>query len=142
MDRQTTGKGVKRNLLLMAAAGLFVALAVVLCLALRPKAGQAGTFVIRTKSGETLTVAADETRRIVVRDGVFVDAPKGISIAESGETDGMVGLTLQAAEDAAPGDANLIVRVNYKYTNSKGKRITDRITLPAVRLRVEKCPEK
>ena len=77
MDRQTTGKGVKRNLLLMAAAGLFVALAVVLCHALRPKTGQAGTFVIRTKSGETLTVAADETRRIVVRDGVFVDAPTG-----------------------------------------------------------------
>jgi len=74
----------------------------------------------------------------------LLDPPKGITIAETSESGGMVTLTLQAAEDAPVGAANIIVRVNYKYNNPKNqnKRATDRLTLPAVRLRVHKCPEK
>ena len=69
-------------------------------------------------------------------------APKGVVITESKESDGMVEHTIQAADDTPIGAANLILRVNCKYTNDKGKRATDRITLPAVRLRVLKCPER
>ncbi len=68
-------------------------------------------------------------------------APKGIVLADSKESDGIVEHTIQAADDTPVGAANLILRVNCKY-NNKGKRATDRITLPAVRLRVLKCPEK
>ena len=73
MNGQSNHKALRLNLLLFGAAGLFVALAVVLCLALRPKGGQAGCFVIRSKTGETVIVAAYETRIVIVRDGVFVD---------------------------------------------------------------------
>lgn len=77
MSERPANGAMRRNLLLMGAAGLFVALAVVLCLALRPKGGQAGSFVIRSKTGETVTVAEDETRTVVVRDGRFADEATG-----------------------------------------------------------------
>ena len=77
MNGQTGNRTTRRNLLLMGAAGLFVALAIVLCLALRPKLGQTGCFVIRTKTGETQTFDASETRVVVIRDGAFVEAATG-----------------------------------------------------------------
>ena len=72
----------------------------------------------------------------------LADAPKGIGIADSREHDGGVEHTIQAADDSPVGAANLILRVNCKYTNEKNQRVTERITLPAVRMRVLKCPEK
>lgn len=72
----------------------------------------------------------------------LVDPPAGISIAEKTEADGMVKLTIQATESAAPGKFNLIVRVTCKYKNRKGKRGVDRFLLPAIRMEVEKCPAK
>lgn len=77
MEGQKANRAIKRNLALMGAAGLFVALAVVLCLLLRPKSGQAGVFIIRSQTGETVTVAANETKTIIVRDGVFVEETTG-----------------------------------------------------------------
>ena len=73
---------------------------------------------------------------------VLVDPPAGITLAEKAEADDMVRLVVQAAESAAPGKFNLIVRITYKYTNKKGKRIVERFLLPAVRMEVTKCPEK
>ena len=77
MNEQTKDKAIGKNLALMGAACAFVALAVLLCLVFRPKTGQAGVFLIRNKSGETITVAADETRTVIVRDGVFVEKATG-----------------------------------------------------------------
>ena len=67
----------QRNWLLMGAAVLLVALAVVLCLILRPRVGQAGSFVIRCKEEILLTVAADETRTVVIRDGALAENVTG-----------------------------------------------------------------
>ena len=70
------------------------------------------------------------------------DPPPGVSIAEKTEKDGLVRLTIQAAENAAPGKFNLLLRVTYKYKNPKGKKVSERFLLPAIRMEVEKCPEK
>ena len=75
-------------------------------------------------------------------DYALADPPPGIVIADSTEVDGMVQLNIRAAENTAPGKYNLIVRVSCKYDNDKGKKITERFVLPAVRMEVEKCPEK
>ena len=63
----------------MGGAVLFVALSVVLLLVLRPKTGAAERFVIRYGDGQTLTVPADETRTVVIRNGAIADAPTGES---------------------------------------------------------------
>ena len=72
----------------------------------------------------------------------LADPPPGISIAGKTEKDGMVRLTIQAAENTAPGKFNLLVRITYKSKNQKGKRISERFLLPAIRMEVEKCPAK
>ncbi len=61
----------------MGAAIAFAALAVVVCLLLRPKARPAERFVIRYGNSEMMTVSAWETRTIVIRDGVIADAEIG-----------------------------------------------------------------
>ena len=72
----------------------------------------------------------------------LVDPPPGITLANASESGGLVRLTLHAAENTAPGKFNLILRISYKYTNKKGKRVTERFLLPAIRMEVEKCPAK
>ena len=72
----------------------------------------------------------------------LVDPPPGITIADRTENSGLVALTLHAAESAAPGKFNLILRIGCKYTNKKGKRVTERFLLPAIPMEVEKCPAK
>lgn len=67
----------KKNLILTGAAILFAALAVVVCLLLRPKTGALDRFVIHYGDGETLTVSAWETRTIVIRDGKIVSEATG-----------------------------------------------------------------
>ena len=67
----------RRNLLLTGAAILFVAIAVVVCLLLRPTAGAAGSFVIRTQNGNTMTVASDAVCTVVIRDNAFVETATG-----------------------------------------------------------------
>ena len=56
---------------------LFVALAVVLCLILRPKPTGAQAFRIRFGNGETLTVDIDDDVTVVIRNGVHVDRATG-----------------------------------------------------------------
>ena len=77
MELKTNDHPTRRNLLLTGAAVLLAAIAIVLCLLLRLRAGTEGVFVIRTAGGETLTVSADETRTVVIRDGAFADAATG-----------------------------------------------------------------
>ena len=77
MAQQAHDKPTRRNLLLTGAAVLFAVLAIALCLLLRPKTGGDGVFIVRTKSGETLTVPENETRTVVIRDGAFADAATG-----------------------------------------------------------------
>jgi len=76
MER-TTRTRRKLNWLLTAAAILFAALLVVLCLLLRPKAGALDRFVIHFANGETLEIPAWETKTIVIRDGRIVDSVTG-----------------------------------------------------------------
>lgn len=77
MKTLTTANQRKRNWLLTGAAILFAALAVVVCLLLRPKAGSLDRFVIHYGENETLTVPAWETRTVVIRDGALADAATG-----------------------------------------------------------------
>lgn len=77
MQREPNRKTLRNNLLLVGAAVLFVALAFTLCLLLRPHSGGEGTFVIRIRNGESITVGADETRTIVIRDGAFAEEATG-----------------------------------------------------------------
>ena len=77
MNNERSDNGKRINLLLMGAAVLLVAAAVAICLLLRPIGGQTGSFVIRTKDGETRAVRADETCTVVIRDGRFADSPTG-----------------------------------------------------------------
>ena len=72
----------------------------------------------------------------------LVDPPAGVTLADTRETPGMSTLVLQASADAAPVKTNLLVRVNYRYTNDKGKKNMERFLLPAVRMEVQACPEK
>lgn len=72
----------------------------------------------------------------------LVDPPPGVAIVGRTEADGMVHLTVQAAENTAPGKFNLILRISYKFKNQKGKRVVDKFLLPAIRMEVEKCPAK
>ena len=81
MEQRPTENRLKPNLLLMGGAVLFVALSVVLLLVLRPKTGAADRFVIRYGDGQTLTVPADETRTVVIRNGALAEEATG----ESGE---------------------------------------------------------
>ena len=81
MEQRTTANRRKTNLLLLGGAVLFVVLSVVLLLVLRPKTGTADRFVIRYGNGETLTVPANETRTIVIRNGALAEDATG----ESGE---------------------------------------------------------
>lgn len=77
MKTLTTANQRKRNWLLTGAAILFAALAVVVCLLLRPKAGSLDRFVIHYGENETLTVPAWETRTVVIRDGALAEAATG-----------------------------------------------------------------
>ena len=72
----------------------------------------------------------------------LVDPPAGVTLAGKSEAEGMLVLTLQAAENAAPGKYNLILRVTCRYRNKKGKKVVERFLLPAIRMEVEKCPAK
>lgn len=72
----------------------------------------------------------------------LADPPPGVSIIGKTEKDGMVRLTILAAENTAPGKFNLLPRITYKFKNPKGKTVTERFLLPAVRMEVEKCPAK
>ena len=76
MERQSGNRQLK-NWILTGAAIVFAALAVVVCLLLRPKTGTADRFVIRYGDGESLTVPAWETRTIVIRDGKIADEATG-----------------------------------------------------------------
>ena len=49
---------------------------------------------------------------------------------------------IDRAENAAPGKFNLLVRITCKFKNRKGKKVAERFLLPAIRMEVEKCPEK
>lgn len=77
MKRQADDKRRIRNWILTGAAIGFAALAVVVCLLLRPKAGAADRFVIRYGDGQLLSVPAWETRTIVIRDGKLADEATG-----------------------------------------------------------------
>lgn len=81
MEQKTTENRRKTNLLLLGGAVLFVALSVVLLLVLRPNAGARDRFVIRYGKGQSLTVFADETRTVVIRNGAIAEQATG----ESGE---------------------------------------------------------
>ena len=72
----------------------------------------------------------------------LADPPPGITLAGTEEKDGMVVLTLHAAENAAPGTFNLLVRITYRYNNKEGKRVAERFLLPAIRTEVLRCPAK
>ena len=92
--------------------------------------------------GQTTLELWRRPTKTVEFDYALADPPPGIAIADKTEVDGMVQLNIRAAENTAPGKYNLIVRVSCKYDNDKGKKITERFVLPAVRIEVEKCPEK
>ena len=77
METYRKDKSKHTNLFLMGTAVLFVAAAIVLCLLLRRGTGETGSFVIRTKSGDMMTVGSDETRTVVIRDGVFAETATG-----------------------------------------------------------------
>ena len=77
MEDRQNDKAKRRNLLLMGAAVLFVAVVVAVCLLLRPKTGTGGSFVISIQNGETMTVKADASQTVVIRDGMFVDSETG-----------------------------------------------------------------
>lgn len=77
MERQTDNKRRIRNWIVTGAAIGFAALAVVVCLLLRPKTGAEDRFVIRYGDGELLTVPAWETHTIVIRDGRITDEATG-----------------------------------------------------------------
>ena len=87
-----------------------------------------------------------ELWRRPMKDGemeyALADPPAGITLAGKSEADGMVHLNIQAAENAAPGKFNLIVRVTSRFKNKKGKKVVERFLLPAIRMEVEKCPAK
>ena len=72
----------------------------------------------------------------------LVDPPPGIALADKSESGGMVRLLVHAAGNAAAGKFNLILRITYKYNDKKGKRVTERFLLPAIRMEVQKCPAK
>ena len=77
MGRESTKNRIRINLTLTLGALLFVAAAIALCLFLRPKTGVDGSFVIHYGKGQTLTVPADETRTVVIRDGALADEATG-----------------------------------------------------------------
>ena len=77
MDQLTTVKRTRQNWLLMGAAVLFVALAVVLCIILRPKTQNANAFRIRYGNGQTVTYPANGSVRIIIRNGVLCDEATG-----------------------------------------------------------------
>jgi len=76
----------------------------------------------------------------------LLDPPPGITLAGAAEDNGMVRLNIRAAENAAVGKFNVIPRLSCKFKSKdkkhKGKTVTERFLLPAVRMEVEKCPEK
>lgn len=77
MTRNLTDDRQKRNWILTGAAIAFAALAVVVCLLLRPKTGAADRFVIRYGDGKSIMVPAWETRTIVIRNGEIADEATG-----------------------------------------------------------------
>ncbi|MBQ4423230.1 MAG: NusG domain II-containing protein [Clostridia bacterium] len=77
MEHEPKKNRIRINLLLALGALLFAAATIVLWFLLRPKPGAGGSFVIRYGNGETLTVPADETRTVVIRDGKLVDEATG-----------------------------------------------------------------
>lgn len=81
MERETGNKRQTRNWILTGAAIAFAALAVVVCLLMRPETEALDRFVIRCGNGQSIEVPAWETRTIVIRDGRIVEKATG----ESGE---------------------------------------------------------
>lgn len=77
MEQIRTDKRRKRNWVLTGAAILFAALAIVVCLLLRPKIDSADHFVIRYGDGKTFEVRKDTSCTIVIRDGEIVDEATG-----------------------------------------------------------------
>lgn len=77
MERNTVVDRKKLNWILTGAAIAFAALAVVLLLLLRPKPAASAAFVIRYGNGQALTVPADETRTVVIRNGAIADTATG-----------------------------------------------------------------
>ena len=77
MERQTDKKRQYGNWIITGAAIVFAALAVVVCLLLRPKAGAYDRFVIRYGDGKSIEIPAWETRTIVIRDGEIVEEATG-----------------------------------------------------------------
>lgn len=77
MEHEPKKNRIRINLLLALGALLFAVATIVLWFLLRPKPGAGGSFVIRYGNGETLTVPADETRTVVIRDGKLVDEATG-----------------------------------------------------------------
>ena len=59
------------------AAIAFAALAIAVCLLLKPKTGAADRFVIRYGDGKTVAFSAWETRTVVIRDGEIADRATG-----------------------------------------------------------------
>lgn len=77
MERQKDIKRQYRNWIITGAAIVFAALAVVVCLLLRPKADAFDRFVIRYGDGRSIEIPAAETRTIVIRNGEIVEAATG-----------------------------------------------------------------
>lgn len=77
METKTTDKRIPKNLLLMGAAVVFVALAVVLCVLLRANTNVQNAFRIRFGDGTTVVYPADEPVRIVIRDGMLCNEATG-----------------------------------------------------------------
>ena len=72
MERETDNKRQTRNWILTGVAIAFAALAVVVCLLMRPETEALDRFVIRCGNGQSIEVPAWETRTIVIRDGRIV----------------------------------------------------------------------
>lgn len=77
MTHQTTENRSKRNLLLMGAAVLFVAIAVVFCLLMRKPQGSASAFRVRFGNGTVMEFDAQKAQTIIIRNGTLVEEMTG-----------------------------------------------------------------
>lgn len=77
MERNKADNRQKLNWILTGAAIVFAALAIAVCLLLKPKTGAADRFVIRYGDGKTVAFSAWETRTVVIRDGEIADRATG-----------------------------------------------------------------
>lgn len=77
MERDRNRDRRKQNWILTGAVIAFAALAVIVSLLLRPKAGTGDRFVIRYGEGQSIEIPAWETRTIVIRDGRIAEKATG-----------------------------------------------------------------